>query len=44
MEFDEKYADVIVKRYMSMGKDDIQLIRNGVTYSWEEIKDNFTGE
>ena len=44
MEFDEKYADVIVKRYMKMGKDDIQLIRNGVTYNWEEIKDNFTGE
>ena len=41
MEFDEKYADVIVKRYTAMGKTDIKLIRNGITYEWEEIKDYF---
>ena len=41
MEFDEKYADVIVKRYMKMGKDDIQLVRDGVIYSWKDIKEYF---
>lgn len=41
MEFDEKYADVIVKRYMKMGKDDIQLVRDGVIYSWNDIKEYF---
>lgn len=45
MEFDPKYADVIVKRFHSMhtGKD-ISLIRNGKTYSWKEIEDNFADE
>ena len=38
MEFDEKYADVIVKRYAEMGKEDIKLLRNGKTYSWNEVK------
>jgi len=38
MEFDEKYADVIVKRYAEMGKKDIKLLRNGKTYNWNEIK------
>ena len=37
-EFDEKYADVIVKRYAEMGKEDIKLLRNGKTYSWNEVK------
>ena len=38
MEFDEKYADVIVKRYAEMGKEDIKLLRNGKTYNWNEVK------
>lgn len=38
MEFDEKYADVIVKRYSSLGKTDITLIRDKEQYSWEDIK------
>lgn len=41
MEFDEKYVDVIVKRYASMGKDNISLIRDEKEYSWEEIQENF---
>ncbi|MCF0163395.1 MAG: DNA modification methylase [Fusobacterium necrophorum] len=41
MEFDEKYVDVIVKRYASMGKDNISLIRDRKEYSWEEIQENF---
>lgn len=41
MEFDEKYADVIVKRYASIGNTDIKLVRDGITYEWEEIKDYF---
>lgn len=40
MEFDEKFVDVIVKRYMGLSKD-IRLIRNGKEYSFEEIKENF---
>lgn len=45
MEFDPKYADVIIKRFVSMetGKE-IKLIRDGKTYSWEDIKDNFVDE
>lgn len=45
MEFDPKYADVIIKRFVSMetGKE-IKLIRDGKTYSWGEIKDNFVDE
>ena len=38
MEFDEKYADVIVKRYAEMDKEDIKLLRNGKTYNWNEVK------
>ena len=38
MEFDEKYADVIVKRYAEMGKENIKLLRNGKTYNWNEVK------
>lgn len=41
MELDEKYVDVIVKRYHNLGKEDIKLIREGQEYSWEEIKENF---
>jgi len=38
MELDEKYVDVIVKRYHNLGKDDIKLIREGKEYTWEEVK------
>lgn len=45
MEYDPKYADVIVKRFNSMHTDkEITLIRGDKTYSWKEIKDNFTDE
>ena len=38
MEYDPKYADVIVRRYASLGRTDITLIRENKEYSWEEIK------
>lgn len=40
MELDEKYADVIVKRYLQFvgNANEIELIRNGKKYSYEEIK------
>lgn len=41
MELDEKYVDVIVKRYNNLGKEDIKLIRDGVTYEWAKIKERF---
>lgn len=45
MEYDPKYADVIVKRFYSMHTNkDIRLIRNDKIYSWNEIKDNFGDE
>jgi hypothetical protein len=36
---DEKYADVIVKRYIEqVGSDHgVSLIRDGLTYSYDEI-------
>lgn len=39
MEFDPRYVDVIVKRYMELGKKDIKLVRNGKEYSYKEIKE-----
>lgn len=39
MELDEKYVDVIVKRYNNLGNDDIKLIRDGKEYFWDEIKE-----
>lgn len=39
MELDEKYVDVIVKRYRNLDKDDIRLIREGKEYTWEDIKE-----
>lgn len=37
IELDERYADVIVKRYENLGKEDISLIRDGKEYSYQEI-------
>ena len=44
MEYDPKYADVIVKRYRSLDKSDIILQRKGKEYKWEDIKDELTSE
>ena len=44
MEYDPKYADVIVKRYRSLGKSDIILQREGKEYKWEDIKDGLISE
>lgn len=44
MEYDPKYVDVIVKRYHRLERIDIKLIRNGETYSWNEIKDEILGD
>jgi DNA modification methylase len=44
MELDEKYVDVIVKRYNNLDKYDIQLIRDGKTYQWNEIRDEVLAE
>ncbi|WP_338996346.1 hypothetical protein LC565_08295 [Fusobacterium animalis] len=44
MEYDPKYADVIVKRYRSLGKSDIILQREGKEYKWEDIKDELMSE
>ena len=43
MEYDPRYVDVIVKRYMKMDKTDIKLIRDGEEISYEIIKD-FLGD
>lgn len=40
MEFDPKYADVIVKRFATVNQD-IKLLRDGKEYSWNDIKENF---
>ncbi|MCQ9627503.1 DNA modification methylase [Cetobacterium somerae] len=37
MEYDPRYVDVIVKRYMSLGKTDIKLIRNETEIGYEQI-------
>ncbi|NMA73470.1 MAG: DNA modification methylase, partial [Bacteroidales bacterium] len=39
IELDEKYADVIVKRYIEQvgTSDDVSVIRDGLTYSYEEV-------
>lgn len=41
MEFDPRFADVIVKRYRMLDKKDITLVRDGVKYNWDDIKENF---
>ena len=39
MELDEKYVDVIVKRYLQFkgSADTIRLIRDGKEYTYEEV-------
>lgn len=39
IELDEKYADVIVNRYIELvcGSQDVSVIRDGLTYSYEEV-------
>ena len=44
MEYDPKYADVIVKRYRTLGKLDITLLRENKEYKWEDIKDELISE
>lgn len=43
MEYDPRYVDVIVKRYMSLGKTDIKLIRNETEIGYEQIAE-FLGD
>lgn len=43
MEYDPRYVDVIVKRYMSLGKTDIKLIRNETEIGYEYIAE-FLGD
>lgn len=40
MEYDPRFADVIVKRFASINKN-ITLLRDGKEYSWNDIKSNF---
>ena len=40
MEYDPRFADVIVKRFASVNKN-ITLLRNGKEYPWNDIKSNF---
>lgn len=46
IELDEKFCDVIVKRYIEqVGKaDDVSLLRDGLTYRYEEIIENDKNE
>lgn len=37
MELDPRYVDVIVKRYINSGKEDVTLIRDGKEISYSEI-------
>ncbi len=38
MELDPRYVDAIVKRYLSSGREDIKLVREGKEISLEEIR------
>lgn len=40
MEYDLKYVDVIVRRFASVNQN-IKLVRDGKTYTWDEIKEYF---
>lgn len=40
MEYDPRFADVIVKRFASVNKN-ITLLRDGKEYSWNDIKSKF---
>lgn len=45
MELDEKFVDVIVKRYMeSTGKMDVKLLRSGKTLTFEEVISEYETE
>ena len=46
IELDEKFCDVIVKRYIEqVGKaDDVSLLRDGLTYRYDEIIGNDKNE
>ena len=45
IELDEKFVDVIVKRYMeATGKTDVQLIREGRTLTFEEAVSEYEKE
>lgn len=41
IELDEKYADVIIKRYIEQvgSSDEVTVIRDGLTYSYKEVAD-----
>lgn len=41
IELDERYVDVIVKRYLKLGKEDIKLQRDGKEYILEEAVKKF---
>ena len=40
LELDPRYVDVIVKRYINLGKEDVILIRDGKEISYSEIIKN----
>lgn len=40
LELDPRYVDVIVKRYINLGKEDVILIRDGKEISYSEIVEN----
>lgn len=40
-ELEPNYIDVIIKRYRNLDKTDIKLIRDGKTYKWKDLKNNF---
>lgn len=40
LELDPRYVDVIVKRYINLGKEDVILIRDGKEISYSEIISN----
>lgn len=46
IELDEKYCDVIVKRYIEQvgSSQEVSVVRDGVTVSFEEIKQQNTEE
>jgi hypothetical protein len=41
IELDEKFCDVIVNRYIEQvgSADDVSVLRDGKTYSYEEVTD-----
>ena len=41
MELDEKFCDVIVKRYIEQigSSDGVSVVRDGLTYDYDEVAD-----